>query len=646
MPVGSLALISFASLMGWTRSGLWKPRYSGYLTIAAIFAALLLSFWVLDSVIDADGAPIGFEPHRWVTVGELEVDIGVTVDGLTAIMLIVVTSISLLVQFYSQEYMRGDLGYNRYYAFMSLFTAAMLGLVLASSILQIFVFWELVGLTSYLLIGFWFFRDSARKAATKAFIVTRVGDLGFLSAILLIWTQTGELNIPHIQELAATGAIGSSVLAFFAGGLFAGAAGKSAQFPLHVWLPDAMEGPTPVSALIHAATMVAAGVYLVARFFPVFAVSPEAINTVMAIGAITAITSALLGIVATDIKRVLAYSTISQLGYMMMGLGVGGFVAGIFHLFTHAFFKANLFLSAGSVNHATGTFDMRKMGGLRRYLPLTFLTTLIPSLALIGIFPFAGFWSKDDILKSAWAGQQWVFWVAMVGVFLTAVYVGRMLLLTFGGEYKGGEESPHGTPGHEEEEGGLTSDHDTHAKRPHESPWIMVLPLVILSVLSVGAGFVNINEDLAHFLEASLPHETEELLVHGSFSWWIAIGSVAAGVAGLAVAWAIYGLQVVKSERIREAVQPLPEVLENKYYLDDLYEKVFLKDVLLGGIGTLLAFFDKYIIDGVVNGAASLTRWSGGLVRQAQAGQAQLYGAAIFVGMLVAVATILIVTPP
>ncbi len=282
LPLGSFAVITLVSFLGLTASGTWSPRFSGYLTIAAIFISFLLSLWALDGAIDADGARIGFGAHEWVVVGPLEVDIGITLDGLTAIMLIVVTSVSLLVQFYSQEYMRGDPGYNRYYAFMSLFTASMLGLVLASNIMQLFVFWELVGLCSYLLIGFWFYKDSARRAATKAFLVTRLGDLGFLIAILLIWTETDTLGIVEIQDLAVTGAISSTVLTWFALGLFAGAAGKSAQFPLHVWLPDAMEGPTPVSALIHAATMVAAGVYLVARFFPVFAESNEAMTTVAA----------------------------------------------------------------------------------------------------------------------------------------------------------------------------------------------------------------------------------------------------------------------------------------------------------------------------------------------------------------------------
>ena len=629
LPLGSFAIISLASLLGLTGSGRWSSRLSGYLTIASVAGAFLLSLWVLDGAIEADGARFGFGAHEWVTVGPLRVNIGLTVDGLTAVMLVVVTSVSTLVQFYSQEYMRGDPGYNRYYAFMSLFTGSMLGLVLASNLLQLFVFWELVGLCSYLLIGFWFQRASARRAATKAFLVTRAGDLGLLSAIILIWTQTGELDIGNIQELAVAGLIGSSVIAFFAGGVFAGATGKSAQFPLHVWLPDAMEGPTPASALIHAATMVVAGVYLVARLFPVFIVSEEAMSAVVTIGAITAISSALLGLVATDIKRVMAYSTISQLGYMMMALGVGGLVAAIFHLLTHAFFKALLFLGAGSVNHATGTFDMRKMGGLARFMPVTFTTMLIASLALVGVFPFAGFWSKDEILADAWADRPWVFWVALVGVFLTAMYVGRMLFMTFSGEYRGGE----------------ASGHDGHGDQPHESPWIMLAPLMILAVLAAGVGFVNVNDGLGHLLEGWLPHETEELVTHGGFKLWIAVGSMVAGLAGLSVAWLLYGARVVQPGRVRQVVRPLSTLLDNGYYLNALYEGVIVKRGVLG-LAFLLDLWDRYVVDGVVNRIAAVSRWGGDQLRQAQSGQVQVYGAAVFIGVVGAIAGVLIVNPP
>ncbi len=636
LPLGSFAVITLVSFLGLTADGGWSPRYSGYVTVAAIFVSFLLSLWALDSAIDADGARVGFGSHEWVDVGSLEIDIGITLDGLAAIMLVVVTGVSLLVQFYSQEYMRGDEGYNRYFAFMSLFTASMLGLVLASSIIQLFVFWELVGLCSYLLIGFWFYKDSARRAATKAFLVTRVGDLGFLIAILIIFSETGELGIPEIHELAVTGAIGSTALTWFALGLFAGAAGKSAQFPLHVWLPDAMEGPTPVSALIHAATMVAAGVYLVARFFPVFAESDEAITTVATIGAITTIISALLGIVATDIKRVMAYSTISQLGYMMMGLGVAGIVAAIFHLFTHAFFKALLFLGAGSVNHGTGTFDMRKMGGLREHMPVTFATMTVGSLALVGLFPLAGSWSKDEILADAWEDRPWVFWVALTGVFLTALYVGRMLFMTFGGEYKGGEQSEH----EEHETGGAG-----HAE-PHESPWVMLAPLVLLAVLAAVAGFANIDDGLGTLIVGWLPEKSEGLVTDGGFEWWIALASTAAGVAGLGVAWLVYGLRVFRAEEIRRVAEPLPEILENKYYLDFLYEDLLVKRGILGGGGWVLAIWDGYVIDGVVNGVATAARWGSEQVRLAQAGQAQLYASAMVIGVVGAIAGILIINPP
>ena len=632
LPVGSLTIISVVSYLGLTRDGTWSPRFSGYVTILAIGIAFVLSLWALDTAIDADGQRVGFDGHEWVFVDPLKIDIGITLDGLSAIMLVIVTGVSLLVQVYSQEYMRGDEGYNRYFAFMSLFTASMLGLVIASSILQLFVFWELVGVSSYLLIGFWFFKDSARRAATKAFVVTRFGDLGFLIAILIIWSQTdGELNIPAIHELAAAGAIGSAALTWFALGVFAGAAGKSAQFPLHVWLPDAMEGPTPVSALIHAATMVAAGVYLVARFFPVFAASDEAIVTVAAIGSITTIMAALLGIVATDIKRVLAYSTISQLGYMMMGLGVGGLVAAMFHLLTHAFFKALLFLGAGSVNHATGTFDMRKMGGLRTAMPITFLTMTIGSLALVGLFPLAGFWSKDEILADAWEDRQWVFWVALTGVFMTALYVGRMLIMTFAGEYRGGEEPEHG-------------DHDTRS--PHESPILMTSPLVILAVLAATAGFVNIDDGMKTLIEGWLPHETEELVTQSSFELWIAAASTAAGAAGLTVAWAVYYAKILDSEKIGSFLEPLPEVLGYKYYMDVLYEEVVVKLGLMRGTGYVVSLWDKYVIDGAVNGVAVVTGLASQGLRQAQVGQVQVYGAAMFLGLLGAVAGILIINPP
>jgi len=623
IPLSSFVIISLVARR-------W-PAWSGYITIAAIGMSFLFSLWVLDSVIDKEGANLGFPTHEWLTIGSLTVNLGLTVDGLSAIMLMVVTSVSFLVQVYSQGYMHGDRGYSRYFAFMSLFTAAMLGLVLAENLIMLFVFWEMVGLCSYLLIGFWFERPAARAAATKAFVVTRLGDLGFLSAILLIWTQTGELDIPRIQEMAMAGAIGNVILTWLAAGVFAGAVGKSAQFPLHVWLPDAMEGPTPVSALIHAATMVAAGVYLVARLFPIFSASEEAINAVAVVGGITALMAASMGIVVTDIKRVMAYSTISQLGYMMLALGVGGFGAAIFHLFNHAFFKALLFLGSGSVNHATHTFDMRRMGGLRRFMPWTFVTFVIAALSLAGIFPLSGFWSKDEILSAAWEDQRALFWVALIVVFMTALYMGRAIFLTFGGEYRGG--------------GAPASEHAGHEAKPHESPPVMVVPLVILAVAAVVTGFFNLHHGVTDLLEGWLPELAHERLTHIEFQFGLATLSMIFGVSGFVVAWAIYSARLLSADRVRQAFGPIHRLVANKYYMDWLYEDILVRRVVLRTVAVGLDLFDRYVVDGAVNAVARLTNFSASRLRLIQSGQLQLYGAAIFLGIVAIVAGILIANP-
>ena len=423
---------------------------AGIITIAAVGLAFIVSLATLFSTIGNHGH-IEFPSHRWLTVGEFELNVGILMDPLTAVMLVVVTGVSLMIQIYSVGYMseEDNRGYSRYFAYMSLFTMSMVGLVLASGVIQVFVFWELVGLCSYLLIGFWYNRSSAANAAKKAFIVTRVGDFGFLLAILYLFFNQNALateglnglDIADLYEAVEVGLIAGGVATWIAAGIFAGAVGKSGQFPLHTWLPDAMEGPTPVSALIHAATMVAAGVFLVARFFPVFQASSEMMTVVAIVGAFTAIFAASMGLVMNDIKRVLAYSTVSQLGYMMMALGVGAYAFAIFHLFTHAFFKALLFLGSGSVNHASGTFNMRYMGGLRRVMPWTYFTFLIGSLALAGIFPTAGFWSKDEILAHAFhegsAVGVIVYLLGLAAVFMTAFYMFRALFMTFDGDFRG-----------------------------------------------------------------------------------------------------------------------------------------------------------------------------------------------------------------
>ena len=626
--VWAILLLPVASLVGIAVFTKPHPRLSGYLTIACIGGAFALSLWALDSVIASDGHALPFETHEWMTIippiGEpLTVNLGLTVDGLTGLMLIVVTSVSLLVQIYSQGYMAGDGGYSRYYAYMSLFTASMLGLILVDSILILFVFWELVGVSSYLLIGFWFHKPAATRAAMKAFLVTRLGDLGFLLAIILIFVETGTFDIREIQELAIAGAIGSGVLTAFALGLFSGAAGKSAQFPLHVWLPDAMEGPTPVSALIHAATMVAAGVYLVARMFPVFEVAEDAQLVVACIGATTALIAALIGLVMTDLKRVLAYSTISQLGYMMLALGVGAYVGAIFHLLTHAFFKALLFLGSGSVNHSTNTFDMRKMGGLRSVMPWTFATFMIGSLSLAGIFPFAGFFSKDEILAEAWLDRQVFFWVALGVAFLTSFYMFRAIFMTFFGEYQGGEEPEKGERG-------------ADPSHPHESPWVMLGPLVALAVPATFIGWANIDLGIEHLLAGALPEETHESLHAFEFSWGVALGSTAVAVGGIALAYLFYGARVLSSERVRSKLHPVWTLLDRKFYLDDLYEKVLLERVFYGYGTGALAWFDTNIVDGIANGIAQGTRISSEGLRRLQTGQVQVYGAVAFAGLVLA----------
>ena len=457
LPLGCFALVALVIRPFFNRD----PSIAGYLVVLSIGASFALSLLALVSVIN-DPEALGFAPHRWLEVGSVVINVTALVDPLTAIMLVVVTGVSLMVQVYSIGYMHGDPGYARYFAYMALFTASMVGLVLAGNIVQLYVFWELVGLCSYLLIGFWYHKPAAAAAAKKAFIITRIGDFGLLLAILYLvfnvdaFASQGlnPLEIADIHKaVAIPGLLASGVVTWIAVGIFAGAVGKSGQFPLHTWLPDAMEGPTPVSALIHAATMVTAGVFLVARFFPLFESSETAMTLVAVVGGFTAVFAASMALVANDIKRVLAYSTVSQLGYMMLALGVGAYGPAVFHLFTHAFFKALLFLGSGSVNHATGTFDMRYMGGLRLSMPWTYATFLVGALSLAGIFPLAGFWSKDEILLGAFhsssAVGQLVFWLALAAVFMTAFYMFRALFMTFGGEFRGGSDAdpnadPHG----------------------------------------------------------------------------------------------------------------------------------------------------------------------------------------------------------
>ena len=623
-----------------------KPKLAGYTTITAVSASLILSVVVLFKLLGAANHELTVPQINWVIIENgVTMHLGLMVDSLTGIMLLVVSIVSLMVQIYSQGYMKDDPGYHRYYAVMSLFTTAMLGLVMADSLLLAFMFWEMVGLCSYLLIGFWFHKPSAANAAKKAFIVTRIGDFGFLAAIILLYSHTGTFNINELKGLAITGALAGTTLTWAAIGIFAGAIGKSAQFPLHVWLPDAMEGPTPVSALIHAATMAAAGVFLVARTYPLFEYSATALHAVAIIGGFTAIFAASIALVQNDIKRVLAYSTISQLGYMMLGLATGGVAVGIFHLFNHAFFKALLFLGAGSINHATKTFDMREMGGLRKAMPKTYATFLIGAASLAGIWPLAGFWSKDAILANAWDNQRLLFFLVIITVFMTAFYMFRVVFLTFGGTYRGKEHL-------------------------HESSSVMTVPLIVLAVLAVGSGFFNLNGGFSSFFGTGETHS----IIQGLFGIfkeplpWISL--VLAG-SGIFLAYAIYSRKWISAESLGKIFSPLYKLFYHKYWVDELYEGIIVKKVLMGGLFKAAHFFDSKVIDGglntfiiqkvivknffaglfafdkkgvdgTVNGVAGTTLAAGKTVRKAQTGQLQFYGLVIGLGIIALIAGVFI----
>jgi len=612
LPALSLVIIAFVLRPFFKK----YPAVSGYVTIAAIGISLALSLWLLATVMGSPQHKMDVPSFTWLAIGNLKIDVGLLIDPLTAIMVVVVTFVSLMVQIYSQGYMHGDPGYHRYFAFMSLFTCCMLGLVLVDNLLAMFFFWEGVGLGSYLLIGFWFHRPSAADAAKKAFIVTRLGDFGFLAAILLLFQQTGTFDTESLKAMAVSGALSGTILTWVAIGIFAGAAGKSAQFPLHTWLPDAMEGPTPVSALIHAATMVAAGVFLVARFFPLFEHSETAITVVAIIGGFTAIFAASMGLVMNDIKRVLAYSTISQLGYMMLGLATGGIAIGIFHLFNHAFFKALLFLGAGSVNHGTGTFDMKLMGGLRKHMPWTFATFLVGSLSIAGIWPLAGFWSKDEILASAQAIPV-LFYMAMITVFMTAFYMFRAVFLTFMGEYRGGAPSEHGG----------------HAGTPHESGKVMIIPLVILSLLAIGSGWLNVSGGFAAFMGEGGEH-VEAPGFFGVLTHSLPLTSLLVAILGIFLAYAMYVKKWISAGAIGRVFKPIYILFSRKYFLDDLYENILVRKLLYEGIFRAFAWFDSRVVDGAVNGVAGGIDAGGKSLRRTQSGQLQAYAITIAIGIV------------
>ncbi len=663
----TLLAVPLAPLVGALAAGILGTSFGGNcigrrlshtLCILGVFVAFVISAMTLKSVA-FDGARFDATLYEWMVIGGLKMEVGFLVDGLTAMMMCVVTFVSLMVHIYTIGYMQEDDGYNRFFAYISLFTFSMLMLVMSNNFLQLFFGWEAVGLVSYLLIGFWFNKPTAIFANMKAFLVNRVGDFGFILGIGLIVAYAGTLS--YAETFAKSGELAK--MAFQGTGwqlitvicicLFIGAMGKSAQFPLHVWLPDSMEGPTPISALIHAATMVTAGIFMVARMSPLFELSDTALSFIIVIGAITALFMGFLGIVQNDIKRVVAYSTLSQLGYMTVALGASAYSVAVFHLMTHAFFKALLFLAAGSViigmHHNQ---DIRWMGGVRKYMPITWITSLLGSLALIGTPLFAGFYSKDSIIEavhfSRVPGAGFAYFAVLAGVFVTAFYSFRMYFLVFHGKerFDQNPEAHHGGHSHEKPDvQHHKDDHGDHANQPHESPWVVTVPLVLLAIPSVVIGFLTIEPMLfgdllkdaiavdndKHPAMANLArifHGPWQMAVHGLMTapFWLAL-------AGVVSAWFLYIYRPGLPGAIKARVQPLYTLLDNKYYMDWFNENVLARGARLLGVG-LWKGGDQAVIDGaLVNGSARGVAWAAGMVRWLQTGYIYHYAFAMIIGV-------------
>lgn len=659
-----LLAIPLAPLVGATIAGLFGTKFFGNLigraaahtaTILGVAIACVLSFMVLNDVLA--GARFNETIYTWMQLGELSLEVGFLVDPLTAMMMVVVTFVSLMVHIYTIGYMAEDEGYSRFFAYISLFTFSMLMLVMSNNFLQLFFGWEAVGLVSYLLIGFWYTRPTAIFANMKAFLVNRVGDFGFILGIGLLLAYSGSMSYDGVfaqkdvlvqQVLPGTD---WNLLTVACICLFIGAMGKSAQFPLHVWLPDSMEGPTPISALIHAATMVTAGIFMVSRMSPLFELTDTALSFVLIIGSITALFMGFLGIVQNDIKRVVAYSTLSQLGYMTVALGVSAYPIAVFHLMTHAFFKALLFLGAGSVimgmHHDQ---DMRNMGGLWKYMPITWLTSLLGSLALIGTPFFSGFYSKDSIIEAVAEshiyGSGFAYFAVMAGVFITAFYSFRMYFLVFHGKERFGQaHDDHGHDAHDDH-------HDDHhhglapGQKPHESPWVVTLPLVLLAIPSVIVGYFTIGPMLfgdffgnAIFVDVVKHHSMKELAeaFHGPVA--MAAHSLHSPVLYLAlggvVTAAVFYLWLPQIPAFfARVLAPVKAILDNKYFLDDLNQAVFAKGARVLGTG-LWKGADQGLIDGlVVNGSTRVVAWFSATVRQVQSGYIYHYAFAMILGLI------------
>ncbi|XJZ27128.1 NADH-quinone oxidoreductase subunit L [Bacillota bacterium Lsc_1132] len=574
-----------------------------FLTLAALIYSILVLF-------ERFSAPNYQAKADWLTIGDLHLTAGFEVNQLNALMLFIVSLVSFLVHTYSKGYMHGDERFPVFYAYLGLFTFGMLGLVISPNLLQTYIFWELVGLGSFLLIGFYFYKEEAKAAAQKAFIMTRIGDVGlFIGMILLFW-QTKSFEYSEIFKVVDSGAVSQSMITLIAILIFIGAVGKSGQFPLHTWLPDAMEGPTPVSALIHAATMVAAGVYLVAALFPLFLASKTALFTIAVIGAFTAIFAASIGLVQTDIKRVLAYSTVSQLGYMMLALGSAGYVAGVFHLMTHAFFKALLFLAAGSVIHAVGgNQDIEKMGGLWKKLRITGPIFLIGTLAISGVPLLSGFFSKDEILAAAWeSGHPILFLLALIAAFFTAFYMFRLFFMVFTGEAR------------------------SEMKSVHESPASMTFPMIVLGILAVVVGYVN-TPWFGTFLGDWLTKGNEALVQHAEAPAWIMAAATIVSLLGIYLAWLMYGKRSLSRSWLSGSGDRLHSILYNKYYVDEFYQLTVVN--LMKGFSYFLRFIDVFLVEGIVKGVVGFVQVLGKSGSKLQTGQVQTYGAMAFLGLAV-----------
>jgi NADH-quinone oxidoreductase subunit L len=654
VPLAPLAGATFAGILGTQFGGnVIGRRVCHSLTILGVLVAFIISVMTLQSVV-VDGARFNETLYTWMVVGSLKMEIGFLIDGLSAMMMCVVTFVSLMVHLYTIGYMKEDAGYNRFFAYISLFTFSMLMLVMSNNMLQLFFGWEAVGLVSYLLIGFWFNKPTAIFANMKAFLVNRVGDFGFILGIGLIVAYAGTLNYSeafakadHLVTLSLPGTDWMLVTVICIC-LFIGAMGKSAQFPLHVWLPDSMEGPTPISALIHAATMVTAGIFMVARMSPLFELSDTALSFVMVIGAITALFMGFLGIIQNDIKRVVAYSTLSQLGYMTVALGASAYSVAVFHLMTHAFFKALLFLAAGSVIMGVHhNQDIRWMGGLRKYMPVTWMTALLGSLALIGTPLFAGFYSKDSIIEavaeSHLPGAGFAYWAVLAGVFVTAFYSFRMYFLVFHGKERF-DQNPDAHHGVHDDHG---HDHHAHHHVPHESPWVVWLPLVLLAIPSVFIGYFTIDPMLfgdffkdAIFVDAQKHgamagleeafHGAGAMALHGlsTAPFWLA-------VAGVALSYYMYLVNPALPTTIKRMFMPVFTLLENKYYMDWFNENVLARGARAMGV-ELWQVGDRKIIDGVlVNGSWRVVGWVSATVRKVQSGYLFHYALVMILGIFV-----------